>query len=238
MQPEVNTPPSSEEQKSHDPTPDLAEEKVEAPVEATVEATAPASSRPRSGAVDAAALPPLAGNLRVSRGGPRRVVLLFTGLALLGWLGRGLLYLLGHRHPVTLTLGPRGLELVGERRLAGIAVGSTRRVLPLGTIRMVDLVSRGGVWTVVIGLVALALLAAIGITLLMWGIAGRQPSWLVLGLLAIGGGILLDALAHLRVRQMHKRGLADLEIRVKGARMRLCGAELARANQLVDRVFR
>ena len=180
----------------------------------------------------------VSGNLRQTRAGPVRVLCWVTGLALLGWLAQGLLLLLGHRHPATLTLAPRALDIVGQRRLMGIGIGSTRRLIPFASIQLVDLVARSAVWTLVAAIAALALLAGLGVTLLMWGVAGREPSWIVLGLSAIGAGILLDALAYLRVRRSAARGLADVEVRVRGARIRLCRVEQAAAQQLVDRIAR
>jgi hypothetical protein len=178
------------------------------------------------------------GNLRRSRSGPVRALFWITGIALLAWIGRGVLALLGYRHPATVFLSKNSLEIVGERRFMGLGLGETRRVVPFSSIQLVDLVARSGLWVLVAAVCALALAAAIGITLVLWGVSGGEPSWIVGGLLAIGLGVLLDALAYLWVRLSARRGLCDLSIQVRGARMRLTGAPHALAQQLVDRIAR
>jgi hypothetical protein len=178
------------------------------------------------------------GTLRRSRSGPVRVLFWITALALLAWIGRWVLALLGYRHPATVFLSQNGLEIVGERRFMGLRLGETRRLVPFSSIQLVDLVARSGLWVLVAAVVALALAAGIGITLVVWGISGGEPSWIVGGLVAIGLGVLLDALAYLWVRFSARRGLADLTIQVRGARMRLTSTPHVLAQQLVDRIAR
>jgi hypothetical protein len=251
MQSEVNTTPPPEEeetagqaQEAEEATRTAAEQ---APGPPAAQEAAPPAEEPPSETTKKA--PPtkerpleqplaLSGDLRVGRSGPVRVLLWVTGLALLAWIARGLVALLGYRHPTTLTLGPRGLELEGERRFMGLSLGKTARLVPLASIQLVDLVGRSGLWALVAALVGVTLSAAIGTTLVLWGFYGAEPSWIMGGLMVIAGGVVLDALAYLWSRLCARRGLADLELRSRAARMRLRRVDGQIARRLVQRLAR
>jgi len=252
MQSEVNTTPPPEEEETTGQAQE-AEEKpqdpaVEEPSERAETTKDPAKTKEPEPPAQRADRSPketprverlsLSGDLRVGRSGPVRVLLWLTGLALLAWIVRGLVALLGYRHPTTLTLGPRGLELEGERRFVGLSLGQTARLVPLASIQLVDLVGRSGLWALVAALVAVTLAAAIGTTLVLWGFYGAEPSWIMGGLMVIAAGVVLDALAYLWSRLCARRGLADLELRSRAARMRLRRVDGQIARRLVQRLAR
>jgi hypothetical protein len=165
-----------------------------------------------------------------------RALLLITGLALVRWLGVLLLLLLGYRHQATLRLEGAALELAGRRSLLGLDLGSSLTVMPLRRVRRVALLghSRAGLLVAAAG--ALLGAAVVGTTLVMWGSAGMQLSWVLLGLCIIGLGVLLDALAYLAVRRATARDEATLVLVGGGLRMRLSGVPAGRAEALVRSV--
>jgi hypothetical protein len=174
----------------------------------------------------------VAGSLRRSRSGPVRALLLITGLALLRWLGLGVAALLGYRHTATLNLNATSLELQGERSFFGLSLGSTHQLVPLASVQRVTVVGQSPLWAVLAALAALVCAAVIATALVLWGIAGRQPSWVVLGVAVIGCGLLLDGAAYLWVRHGVARGLATLEIHA-GPRYRLTGVSARAAERLL-----
>jgi len=89
-------------------------------------------------------------------------------VALLQWIARGIIGLLGYRYPTTLRLNATSLELRGERRFMGLSLGHTCRVVPLPAVEQVDLAARSTAWAVVAAVVALVIAAAIGVTLVVW----------------------------------------------------------------------
>jgi hypothetical protein len=166
-----------------------------------------------------------------------RVLLLITGLALLKWIGRALLWLLGHRHPATLTLGPASFELRGERRFMGLSLGKTHLVVPFRTVEAVHLSGSSPRWALAIGVVCVMAAAAVATTLVIWGISGRELSWVLLGLLILAAGVLLDGVAYLLVRRAaRRREHARLEILAVRDRLRLDRVPPRDAEDLLEAV--
>lgn len=189
-----------------------------------------------AGLTPSGAGPILTGALRRGRNGPLRALQILTGLALLRWLGGLLLLLVGYRRPARLALRDQALELRGERRLMGLTLGATVEMVPLSALKRVRLVGGSRVWTVVAGAVVLAVAGAVGTVLVMWGVAGGQFSWTVLGLSVIAVGGALDALAYLVSRGARARQRGTLELRLPGRTYRLAGAELAACQELLGRL--
>lgn len=163
-----------------------------------------------------------------------RALLLVTGLAFLKWLGRGLLSFLGYRHAAALYLNDESIEFRGERRFLGLPLGGTRHVLPLSAVRRVSLVGRSPVWAVIAALAFLALAGAIATVLIVWGISGREPTWIAFGLLIIALGVVLDAGAYLLVRRDAKRALAVFQVVTSTDRLRLAKVPLDAAEEVLD----
>jgi hypothetical protein len=159
-----------------------------------------------------------------------------TGFALLRWLGLGLASLLGYRHGVTVSLEPAALDLKGERRLLGVPLGPSRRVLPLAALRRAALVADSPGWALLAAAVLVMVCATMAGVLLLWGIRGRQPSWMGLAALVLGAGLLLDALAYLWVRHRARRARATLELLVGRERLRIAGAPERSANEFLSQV--
>ncbi len=181
-------------------------------------------------------VPGVSGQLRRARAGWLRVLLLLTGLALVLWMLRGFLYLVGYRHPVVMQLKGENLELRGQRRLMGLALGETHTVVPLSAVRQVGTVGQSATWAVVAAVAALLLTAAMGAVLVLWGVAGSQPSWSVGGLLIISVGVLLDAGAYLLVRRARGRNLATVELLAEGIRSRVSDVAADDAGALLRRL--
>jgi hypothetical protein len=194
------------------------------------------SSGPDGDARDTARGLPLEGHLRRSRTGWLRGLQWATGVALLRCIGAGLAAVLGYRHPATLVAHPGSLELRGERRFMGLSLGATRQIVPLGAVRRIRFVGASGAWSVFAALAVLVVAGAVGTVLVLWGIAGRQPSWVELGATVVMCGVLLDAVAYLWVRRRSARGRATLEIRAVGYRFRLCGVSRQAADALLDEI--
>ncbi len=144
--------------------------------------------------------------------GPIQALQLLTGLALLRWLVRVLLSLLGYRHTAVLVLRPTNLEIQGEQRFMGLSLGGHHQILPLATIQCIKLVGESNLWALIAALVGLILAASLGTLLIVWGIIGQQVSWIAIGLGAIGSGIFLDALAYLSALRKLARAQATIEI--------------------------
>jgi hypothetical protein len=197
--------------------------------------SAPSASAAPAAQADARR-PTVTGSLRRVRAGWTRVLELCTGLALLRWLGLGLLSLLGYRHEVTLSLQPSSLDLAGERRLLGMSLGQTRRVIPLGTVRRAALAAQSSTWALACAAVMLAFCAAVAGVLLVWGVRGRQPSWLVLAAVVLAVGFLLDAVAYLWVRRSARQGRVRVKIRTRHERFAISGATQRAADLLLDKL--
>jgi hypothetical protein len=176
---------------------------------------------------------PLEGRLSRCRTGPVRALQLVTGLALLRWLGLAVMHLLGYRHEASLRLSGGTLELLGRRRFLGLDLGRSQVLLPLGRLRRVVLVSRSRAGLLVAAVGLLLGCTAVGTTLVMWGMAGHQLSWVMLGACIIGLGVLLDAAAYLVVRRALARGQATLELAGGGLRLRLARVPAVQAEELV-----
>jgi hypothetical protein len=187
-------------------------------------------SRSRSEAIPGTAV---TGNLRRRRSGAVRVLLLLSGLALLRWLGAAIAALLGYRHVATVSLGATGLELQGERSFMGISLGATRELVPLASVQRLAIAAQSPLWAVIAALGALVFAGVVATVLVIWGIAGRQLSWMLLGATVIGCGVLLDALAYLWVRRGVARNLATLEIQVPRRRYRLSRVSWRAAEKLL-----
>lgn len=164
------------------------------------------------------------------------MALLVTGLALARWMLRGFLYVVGYRHPVILRFQTGTLELRGQRRLMGLGLGDTLTVVPASAVKQVSMVGQSAVWAVIAAVAALLLASAIGAVLVLWGVAGSQPSWVMGGLLIIALGVLLDAGAYLLVRRARSRGLATVEILAEGFWSTLSDVSDQDAEQLVQRL--
>ena len=173
------------------------------------------------------------GTLRGSRSGIVRAALLVTGVALLRWVVLTLGALLGYRHVASLRLNATSLELQGERSFFGLSLGPTHQLVPLAAVQRVVLIGRSPLWAVFAALAALVASAVIATVLVLWGITGRQVSWVLLGVAVVGGGLLLDAAAYLWVRRGVARGLATLEIHAAGRRYRLSGVSGRAAEKLL-----
>jgi hypothetical protein len=180
----------------------------------------------------------LSGWLTRTPTGPVRALLLATGLALVVWIGRSLLALLGYRHAASMSLGQGALDLRGQRRFMGVSIGETRRVLPLASVRRVDLVGRSALWALLAAVGVLVVAGGAGATLLLWGVSGKQPSWILLGLLVLGLGVFLDSLAYLWVKLSLRRSRADLKIFAARSCYRLSRVPLDAANELIDELVR
>ncbi len=202
-----------------------------APSESAPSAAAEARSEPR---LEAAELPRLEGRLRRTRTGPVRALLIVTGLALLAWLGRALLALVGYRHEVQVSLRGSGLELVGRRKLLGLGLGETRELVPAAALRRVGLVGDSALWAVLAALAVLLCAGAAATVLLLWGIVGRQPSWIALAAAVVGAGLLLDGAAYLWLRRSRARGRATLELDAVGRRYRVTRVAERSAHRLLD----
>lgn len=178
----------------------------------------------------------LSGALARSRSGIVRALLLVTGLAFFKWLGLGLLSFLGYRHAAALYLNDESIEFRGERRFLGLPLGGTCHVLPLSAVRRVSLVGRSPVWAVIAALVFLAVTGVIATTLIVWGISGREPTWIAFGLLIIALGVLLDAGAYLLVRRDARRSLATLQVISLTDRLQLGRVPLDAAEEVLDKL--
>jgi hypothetical protein len=179
----------------------------------------------------------VSGGLQRARSGLVRGLLLVTGLALLKWIGLGLLTLLGYRHPATLTIKTTSLEYRGERRLMGLSLGKTRLVIPFSTIESVRLGATSPTWALVVAVAFLVIAAAAATTLIVWGVTGREVSWILLGLAVLASGVLLDGGAYLLVRRARTRTqLARLEVVAVKDRLRLTCVPLDRAEALLDQL--
>lgn len=178
----------------------------------------------------------IAGELRRTRAGWVSVILLVTGLALARWVLRGFLYVVGYRHPVIMRFQGNTLELRGQRRLMGLALGDTLTVVPLSAVVQVRVVGQSAIWAVIAAVAGLLLASAMGAVLVLWGVAGSQPTWTMGGLLIISLGVLLDAGAYLLVRRARARQRATVEILAEGFRSAVCNVSSADAGQLVKRL--
>lgn len=176
----------------------------------------------------------LEGRLRRGRSGLVRALTIVTGFAILAAIARGLLALLGARHEVTLSSRRGGLELVGRRSLLGISLGETRELIPASAVRRLSLAGDSALWAVVAALAVLTCAGAAATVLLLWGLVGRQPSWLALAGAVVGGGLLLDGAAYLWVRRSRARGRASLVIETAGRRYRLTRITEHAAHRLLD----
>ena len=90
-------------------------------------------------------------------------------------------------------------ELRGERRFMGLSLGRTHLVVPFRTVEAVRLSGSSPRWALAVGVVCVMAAAAVATTLVIWGISGRELSWILLGLLVLAAGVLLDGLAYLLV---------------------------------------
>ena len=178
-------------------------------------------------------LPPIQGNFRRGPSGSLRLFQLFTGLALLRWLVRGVLFLLGYRHTASLVLNPTNIEIHGAQHFMGLSLGGQHQILPLAAIQHVKLVGESNLWARIAALVALILAAALGTLLVLWGIIGRQVSWVVMGLGVISSGIFLEALAYLSARRKLAREQATLEIVTMQYRIQIDHVPRSAADQLL-----
>jgi hypothetical protein len=185
---------------------------------------------------EAAVATAVTGNLRRRRTGVVRALLLMSGLALLRWIGTAIAALLGYRHTATVSLCATGLELQGERSLMGISLGATRELVPLASVQRLAIAARSPLWAVIAALGALVFSGVVATVLVIWGIAGRQPSWMLIGAAVIGCGVLLDALAYLWVRRGVARGLATLEIQIPRRRYRLSRVSWRAAEKLLGQL--
>ena len=163
-------------------------------------------------------------------------MLLVTGLALARWMLRGLLYVVGYRHPVILRFRGKTLELRGQRRLMGLGLGDTLTVVPVSAVVQVSMVGQSAIWSVIAAVAVLLLASAVGAVLVLWGVAGSQPSWTTGGLLIISLGVLLDAGAYLLVRRARSRQQVTVEILAEGFRSTVCNVSAADAGKLVQRL--
>lgn len=170
----------------------------------------------------AGGVPGVSGQLHRARAGWVHALTLVTGVALICWMLRGFRYLVGYRHPVVMQLKGTNLELRGQRRLMGLGLGETHTVVPVSAIRQVGTVGQSATWAIIAAVAALLLTSAMGAVLVLWGVAGSQPSWTVGGLLIISVGVLLDAGAYLLVRRARARNLATVEVLAEGFRSRVC----------------
>ena len=164
------------------------------------------------------------------------MVLMLTGLSTALWMVRGFLYVVGYRHPVLMRFKGKTLELQGQRRLMGIGLGDTVTVVPVSAVKQVDMVGHSATWAVVAAVAALLLASAVGTVLVLWGVAGSQPSWLVGGLLIISLGVLLDAGAYLLVRRARARKLATVGILADGFHNTISDVSSDDAARLVQRL--
>jgi hypothetical protein len=187
---------------------------------------------PRAERVD----PPLEGSLRKERSGAARVLMIVTGIALVRWLLRGLGALLGYRARARLTLQAGGLELDGERSFLGIGLGRARELIALAALRRVRVAADSALWAVLAALAVLVAAAAVGTVLALWGVAGREPSWLALAGGVVMAGLALDAAAFLWVRRSVARGRVRLEIQLAGRRYLLGPLPERPAHRLLDRL--
>lgn len=178
----------------------------------------------------------LRGELRRGRGGPLHVAQLVSGVAVLRWLFELLVALLGYRHRGLVRLGRGTIEVRGLRRLMGLSLGDTHLLVPLSAVRRVALVGQSAFWAVASAVAVLLVASAAGGVLVLWGVAGGQPSWTAAGLLVIGLGLAVDAAAYLSVRRAHRRNRATLSIQAQGSRVCLSGVDFLQAEQLVQEV--
>lgn len=178
----------------------------------------------------------VSGSLRRARAGWVRAVYIVTGFALLRWLGLGLAALFGYRHGVTVSLERAALDLKGERRLLGVPLGPSRRVLPLTAVRRAALVAESSGWALLAGATLVLVCATMAGVLLVWGIRGRQPSWMGLAALVLGAGLLLDALGYVWVRHRTRQARTTLEIHVGRERLRIGGASERSAHEFLSQV--
>ncbi len=181
-------------------------------------------------------LPSATGQLSRWRSGWVRALQLCTGLALLRWLALAIAGLLGYRHTATLAVSAGGLELRGERRLMGASLGATRQLIPLAAVRRVSLVGEAALGAMIAAIGVLAAVSVVGSVLVLWGVVGRQPSWLGIAGLVIGAGVFLDGVAHLLLRRSVARALVSLEIQAGGRRYRLAHVPQRAADALLDRL--
>lgn len=165
-----------------------------------------------------------------------QVAQMVTGLALLRWLVFGALYLVGYRHPANMGLRGSNIEIKGQRRFMGLSLGPTLTVIPLRVVSQVRLVGQSSMWAVVAGVAALLLSSSAAAVLVLWGVAGSQPSWIAGGLLLVGLGVALDAAAYLVVVRSVRRGLSTIEVRARGFRSRINGVPTGEAEVLVARI--
>lgn len=163
-----------------------------------------------------------------------RALTIVTGLAVLAAIARGLLALLGARHEVTLSARRGALELVGRRSLLGISLGETRELIPSSAVRRLSLAGDSALWAVIAALAVLTCAGAAATVLVLWGLVGRQPSWLALAGAVVGGGLLLDGAAYLWVRRSRARGRASLVIETASRRYRLTRVAEHAAHRLLD----
>lgn len=116
----------------------------------------------------------------------------------------------------------------------GMSLGRLRHVAPLSGVKLITVQGASATWAIVAALAVLVIAAAIGAMLITWGVAGRQPSWIVMGLAVIGLGVLLDAGAYLLVNWSRGRRLASLVFRSSRYDLRLSKVPLQDAEAFVE----
>ena len=109
-------------------------------------------------------------------------------------------------------------------------------MVPFAAIEHVQLVGRSALWLLVSVVVLLVTCAAIGTTLVTWGVTGSAPSWIELGLGVVAAGLLGDAVAYLALRRRAARNRVDIEIRTRVERLRLRKVEGPAAHRVLDRL--
>jgi hypothetical protein len=165
-----------------------------------------------------------------------RIFLLLTGLVLLRWLFRILASILGYRSLVTLKLTRSTLELQGIRKLVGLSLGKYRQIIPLSTIKRIDLEGYSGSWALGVGVTAIILTAALSTILFLWGIIGQQRSWVIGGIVLISIGGFIDLVAFYWVRRRLARSRASVDLITPKKCYRIHKVSLTDADRFMDQL--
>lgn len=176
----------------------------------------------------------LAGRLeRPQSSGPVRALALLSGVALLGWLGRGLLALIGARREATLSLEGAGLR-VEERTVAfGRVLRQTSSSFTIAAVRTFAKETRWPRAHLYVGAIALGAGVIVGGTWVFDGVRGGDLGLLATGAAVCASGAALDLLLDVIVPMRAGRTAVEVVLD-QGRRLRIGGIPAADADRVVE----
>lgn len=161
-----------------------------------------------------------------------RGLMLVTGLALLGWLLRGLLALIGARREVDLRIAPTGIELEERTRAFGRVLRQTQSAFTFAGVRSVVREVRYPRLHLYAGAIALAVGVLVGGTWIFDGVRGGDFRLAATGAALVLGGAALDLLLDVVVPARRGRVVVELAAE-RGRRIRIGDLPLEAADAFV-----